>query len=85
MSLQALELQTAQESTHTSLSSRQVLQGFSAEHARALEQRLSTFFQGQQEESRLTQARRILGESAATLSDEDLDVKVTSFQYLIDC
>ncbi len=69
---------------YSPLVSKQVLQGFSPERTKALEHGLSSFFQGQQEETRLTQARRILGSSVMNLSDQDLEVKITEFQYLIE-
>jgi hypothetical protein len=64
---------------------RQALQGFSAAHKRAIEQGLSMFIQGKEEETRVMQARRILGESVTQLSDEDLEVKVSAIQYLVEC
>jgi hypothetical protein len=70
---------------HAFPAAKQVVQGFSAEHAKALEYGLNAFYGGKQEESRLSQARRILGQSAANLSDEDLEVKVSEFQYLLEC
>ena len=90
-----LELEPAQNVSTTSqvsdakisaaISSKQTLRGFSVEHTKTLERSLNSFFQGKQEETRLMQARRILGTSVANISDEDLEVKISGFQYLLEC
>lgn len=45
---------------------------------------LSAIFPEHEEESKVIRTRKILGETAKTLSDERIECIVTEFQYLID-
>jgi len=45
---------------------------------------LERVFASTQEETRLQKTRRIMGDSVSNLSDEELEVYATEFQYLID-
>lgn len=45
---------------------------------------LNRIFPNRQEENRVQQARRIMGQDIADLSDGDLEIFLTEFQYLID-
>lgn len=56
-----------------------------ANHSKILESALSKIFPGKQEETRIQKARLIMGDDVKDLSDEDLEVFLTEFQYLIDC
>lgn len=56
-----------------------------AKHSKTLDSALSNIFPSKQEESRIEQARRIMGDDIKKLSDGDLEVFLTEFQYLIDC
>ena len=51
---------------------------------KSLQATLERIFPTQQEETRIQKARRIMGEKASMLSDEELDNYLTMFQYLID-
>lgn len=53
-------------------------------HQTSLETTLKTIFPDQREESKLQKSRRILGDTVADLSDEELGTYLTEFQYLID-
>ncbi len=54
------------------------------EHAKTLEKTLPRIFPEKEEETRIQKARLIMGEDIKNLSDEDLEVYLTEFQYLID-
>ena len=54
-------------------------------HGKIFETTLSNIFPDKQEETRIQKARRIMGDDVKNLSDEDLEVFLTEFQYLIDC
>jgi hypothetical protein len=56
-----------------------------ANHSKIFESTLSKIFPGKQEETRIQKARLIMGDDVKDLSDEDLEVFLTEFQYLIDC
>ena len=56
-----------------------------ATHSKIFESTLSKIFPGKQEETRIQKARLIMGDDVKDLSDEDLEVFLTEFQYLIDC
>jgi hypothetical protein len=45
---------------------------------------LERIFTTQQEENRIQKTRRIMGNLVNELSDEDLEVFITEFQYLLD-
>ena len=49
-----------------------------------LEKTLSTIFPDNKEESKVNKARKILGETAVSLTDEKIENIVTDFEYLID-
>lgn len=49
-----------------------------------LDEALNRIFSNTQEETRLLKARRIMGDVVAETSDEDLEIFLTEFQYLID-
>lgn len=51
----------------------------------SLEATLKHIFPERQEENKLQQARRILGGIARDIPDEELEVHITEFQYLICC
>ncbi len=51
----------------------------------SLEATLKHIFPERPEENKLQQARRILGEIANDMPDEELETYITEFQYLIDC
>lgn len=53
-------------------------------HSKTIENALSHIFPEKQEETRIQKARLIMGDDVKDLSDEDLDVYLTNFQYLID-
>lgn len=55
------------------------------EPRRSLETALKEIFPGKQEDALLKLARRTMGGSVAKLSDRELEVYITKFQYLIDC
>lgn len=50
----------------------------------AITNSLSSIFPSQAEENRTSKTRRILGETAKTLSDAHIETIVAQFQYLID-
>lgn len=50
----------------------------------ALTNALSSIFPTQTEETKVSKTRRILGDTARTLSDEQIETIVTQFQFLID-
>lgn len=52
---------------------------------KSLEQTLSSIFPDNQEENKVNKARKILGETVISYSDEQLAGVVTDFEYLIDC
>lgn len=54
-------------------------------HSKIFESTLNNIFPGKQEETRIQKARLIMGDDVKNLSDEDLEVFLTEFQYLIDC
>ena len=56
-----------------------------ATHSKIFESTLIRIFPGKQEETRIQKARLIMGDDVKDLSDEDLEVFLTEFQYLIDC
>lgn len=45
---------------------------------------MQRIFPAPQEETRMQKARRIMGEHVRELADEELEVFLTEFQYLID-
>jgi hypothetical protein len=45
---------------------------------------LNSVFPQQSEENKITRTRRILGETAKTISDEQVECITTEFQFLID-
>jgi hypothetical protein len=45
---------------------------------------LQNIFKSSQEETRMQQARRIMGAAVDCLSDEELEVCLTEFQHLLD-
>jgi hypothetical protein len=45
---------------------------------------LHSFFPTTQEETRLQKARRIMGEELVGLSDEELEIHLTEFNFLLD-
>lgn len=51
---------------------------------RSLETTLQHIFPEKAEDTRILKARRIMGDEIKELSDEDLEVYLTEFQYLID-
>lgn len=51
---------------------------------KSLEAALKTIFPSQKEENKLSKARRILGEIAINISDEQLERDLTDFQFLLD-
>ena len=54
-------------------------------HSKTFENALNNIFTDKQEETRIQKARLIMGDDVKDLSDEDLEVFLTEFQYLIDC
>ena len=55
------------------------------QHAKTLENALQHIFPEKQEITRIEKARLIMGDDVKNLSDEEMDVYLTKFQYLIDC
>ncbi len=53
--------------------------------SKTFENVLNNIFPDKQEETRIQKARLIMGDDVKHLSDEDLEVFLTEFQYLIDC
>jgi hypothetical protein len=54
-------------------------------HSKTFENALNNIFPDKQEETLIQKARLIMGDDVKDLSDEDLEVFLTEFQYLIDC
>lgn len=54
-------------------------------HSKIFESTLNNIFPSKQEETQVQKARLIMGDDVKNLSDEDLGVFLTEFQYLIDC
>ena len=54
------------------------------EQKTTLESALNNLFVGSKEENRILQARLILGEAVANLSDEELKTYITEFQTLLE-
>lgn len=54
------------------------------QHTASIDEALQGIFKSSQEETRLQQARRILGPSIDCLSDKELEICLTEFQHLID-
>jgi len=54
------------------------------QYGKTFETALQHIFPAKQEETRIQKARLIMGDDIKDLSDEDLDVYLTNFQYLID-
>lgn len=50
----------------------------------SIEKSLSSIFPQQQEENKVLRTRKLLGETAASLSNEQIETMITEFQYLID-
>lgn len=55
------------------------------EPKRSLHTALKEIFPEEKEEALLRLVRKIMGEAVVELSDRELEVYVTKFQYLIDC
>lgn len=51
---------------------------------KTLENTLQHIFPTTQEETRFQKARRIMGDAVESLTDEELQIYLTEFQYLID-
>lgn len=56
----------------------------SINHLASLEKTLSAIFPQPQEENKVQKARRILGETAINLTDEQLETNLSEFEYLIN-
>jgi len=54
------------------------------QHSADIDTALQGIFRTAQEETRLQQARRIMGNAVGDLSDEELEVCLTEFQHLLD-
>ena len=54
------------------------------QHTTNIDTALQSIFKSSQEETRIHQARRIMGNSVARLSDEELEVCITEFQHMLD-
>lgn len=54
------------------------------EHKATLESTFNTIFPGKQRETKITRAKKILGDLSSSYSDERLDNLVTDFQFLAD-
>lgn len=52
---------------------------------KVLENALNNIFPQRGEETKTIRTRRLLGEVATNLTDEQLEVLNTKFQYLVDC
>lgn len=52
---------------------------------RTLQTALGEIFPEKQEETLIVLTRRIMGDAIADLSDDELRIFITKFQYLIDC
>jgi hypothetical protein len=53
-------------------------------HQDSIQNVLNSIFPQQSEENKITRTRRILGETAKTISDEQIECITTEFQFLID-
>jgi hypothetical protein len=60
------------------------LGGFVKSRQDALETTLKNIFLTSQEENRIQVARRVMGHEIAMLSDEEVQIYLTEFQYLIE-
>lgn len=54
------------------------------EHSVSIDAALQGIFRSDEEESRIQQARRIMGGAIDNLSDEELEVSLTELQHLLD-
>ncbi len=54
------------------------------QHTASIDEALQSIFKSSQEETRLQQTRRTMGDSVSHLSDDELEVCLTEFQHLID-
>jgi hypothetical protein len=54
------------------------------QHTASIDTALQNIFKSTQEETRLQQARRIMGGSVDHLSDEELEICITEFQHILD-
>lgn len=54
------------------------------QHTANIDTALQSIFKSTQEETRLQQARRIMGNSVGHLSDEELEICITEFQHVLD-
>jgi len=55
-----------------------------AGQGKSLESALGRIFPTQQEDTQIQKARRIMGDAVKSLSDHELEVFLTEFQYLIE-
>lgn len=53
-------------------------------HRKSFESTLDNIFRSDKEESQVQKARAILGDCVTDVSDEELSVYLTEFQYLLD-
>lgn len=53
-------------------------------HSKSIETVLSDIFPTRKEENNLQKARRMLGDIAASLSDQELESYLTQFEFLLD-
>ena len=65
-------------------SARQLL-SLTSHQTRSLDSALKQIFPEQREENHLLQARRIMGDLVEDLSDSELEVCLSEFQYLLEC
>lgn len=54
------------------------------QHTANIDTALQNIFKSTQEETRIQQARRIMGNSVVHLSDEELEICITEFQHMLD-
>ena len=54
------------------------------QHTANIDTALQSIFKSTQEETRIQQARRIMGNSVAHLSDEELEICITEFQHILE-
>jgi hypothetical protein len=54
------------------------------QHTANIDTALQSIFKSTHEETRIQQARRIMGNSVAHLSDVELEVCITEFQHMLD-
>ena len=54
------------------------------QHTASIDTALQSIFKSTQEETRMQQVRRMMGDEIDCLSDEELEVCLTEFQHLID-